>query len=126
LTVSLHNDHGRKTCAVHKLVANAFISNPELLPQINHKDENKWNNRVDNLEWCTSSYNTTYGTICERKSAKVSGELNPRSRLKGVDVHNIREQAANGESYAILADKFGVTRDTIYQIVTRRRWANIE
>lgn len=51
---------------VHRLVAEAFIPNPEKLPEVNHKDEDKTNNQVDNLEWCTSLYNLTYGTHVER------------------------------------------------------------
>jgi hypothetical protein len=50
----------KKTAYIHRLVAEAFIPNPDNLPQINHKDENKSNNCVDNLEWCTSSYNLSY------------------------------------------------------------------
>lgn len=66
-TVELFNDKKSKRKTVHRLVAEAYIPNPDNLPQVNHKDENKLNNDVSNLEWCTSEYNMTYGTFIERR-----------------------------------------------------------
>lgn len=56
----------KNTFVIHRLVAQAFIPNPLGLPQVNHKDEDKTNNNVDNLEWCTAKYNVNYGTIKNR------------------------------------------------------------
>ena len=70
-TVCLHRNGEIKQFKVHRLVAMAFIPNPNNLPQINHKDENKANNSVENLEWCTERYNNSYGTRKERASKSV-------------------------------------------------------
>ena len=61
-----------KSLLVHRLVAKAFIQNANGYEFINHKDENKLNNHVDNLEWCTRSYNTLYGTGLKRRKEKIS------------------------------------------------------
>lgn len=62
LKVALFKNGKRKYYSVHRLVAEAFIPNPNNLPIVNHKDEDKTNNRMDNLEWCTYKYNANYGT----------------------------------------------------------------
>lgn len=60
--VYLSNKNQGKNYYIHRLVASAFIPNPNNLPQVNHKDEIKTNNMVDNLEWCDCEYNINYGT----------------------------------------------------------------
>lgn len=63
ITVRLSRDNNAKTYLIHRLVAQAFIPNPNNLSEVNHKDENKQNNHVDNLEWCTRVFNNTYGKL---------------------------------------------------------------
>ena len=80
LRVTLCKNGKTKHYLVHRLVAIAFLSNPENLPQVNHRDEDKQNNHVDNLEWCSAKYNTNYGTRTQKTSKSVlqftkTGEL---------------------------------------------------
>lgn len=71
--VSLTKNGKTKLCFVHRIVAEAFIPNPDNLPMVNHKDEDKTNNFLENLEWCTASYNRTYGKAVERHAKKIRG-----------------------------------------------------
>lgn len=69
LTVVLRKDGNSTSYLVHRLVATAFISNPYNYNIVNHKDEDKQNNDVRNLEWCSSLYNNTYNDIAIRRQA---------------------------------------------------------
>lgn len=66
LQYRLYKNKKMKNVLAHRLVANAFLPNPDNLPQVNHKDETPYHNNVENLEWCTQGYNNKYGTRIER------------------------------------------------------------
>lgn len=87
LVVCLCKNRKQKMYYIHRLVAEAFIPNPDSLPQVNHKDENKTNNRLDNLEWCSAKYNTNYATANERRIKTL--KQNPNF-LKNVEKSKIR------------------------------------
>ena len=64
--VTLTRNYEKHIFQVHRLVAKAFIPNPDNFPQVNHINEDKTDNRAENLEWCTAKYNTNYGTRTKR------------------------------------------------------------
>ena len=71
LFVTLCKDGKEKNYKIHRLVAEAYLPNPDNLPQINHKDENKTNNCLQNLEWCDAKYNINYGTRTEKTKKPI-------------------------------------------------------
>ena len=78
--VGLWKNGEGKTYYIHRLVAEVFIPNPNNYLEVNHKDENKQNNKVENLEWCSREYNNNYGTKTQRASEKIKGSKHPKSR----------------------------------------------
>lgn len=80
--VNLSKENKVKWISVHRLVALAFIPNPDNLPCINHRDENRLNNSIENLEWCSYAYNANYGTARQRQieSMKRNDPLNIRAQ----------------------------------------------
>ena len=96
LKVVLNCNRKCKTITVHRLVALTFIPNPDNLPIINHKDEDKTNNSVDNLEWCTQQYNLNYNDVQKRKSQRMKEngiyEKNALKRRKYPDTVGLDEK----------------------------------
>lgn len=98
LLVNLYKNGKKKKFYVHRLVAEAFLPNPDNLPEVNHKDENKLNNNVENLEFCDCKYNINYGTAIERSSKKRSKPI-LQYTLEGQFIRewkSIRECGRNG------------------------------
>ena len=71
LMVCLYKNKTHKYCLIHRLVAEAFIPNPDNLPIINHRDEDKTNNIADNLEWCDAKYNSNYNDVLKKRSQSM-------------------------------------------------------
>ena len=78
LSIALYKDGKTKQYRVHRLVASAFIPNPNNYSQVNHINEIKDDNRVENLEWCTAKYNNNYGDRRKHASQSQLGEKNHR------------------------------------------------
>ena len=73
LLVNLWKDGKIKSYYIHRLVAQAFLDNPDNLPEVNHIDQDKTNNKVENLEFCDRSYNVNYGTRNRNVAEKLRG-----------------------------------------------------
>lgn len=88
--VCLTKNNKGKVIVIHRLVAKTFLPNPYNLPFINHKDENKQNSRLDNLEWCTAKYNANYGTRNNKLYNKTSFKKGHKpSSCKKVEKYSI-------------------------------------
>lgn len=118
-----------KRVKVHRLVAELFVDNPKNLCEVNHKDGNKHNNKADNLEWCTRSYNIKHAYHFNLRSACC--ENNANSKLSLEDVKYIRanyipgvNQHNKGNSTELMC-KFGITRVQLLNIVKYKQWRNV-
>lgn len=94
-SVTLYKNGKSKQFKVHRLVAEAFVPNSDNLPQVNHKDENKLNNNVDNLEWCTAKYNINYGEGAKIRMKKIKSKLS--KPVHCIDTDEIYESAIEAE-----------------------------
>lgn len=109
LEVYLRLPGSKKTYKIHRLVAEAFIPNPDNLPQINHIDENKENNIVSNLEWCTAKYNLNYGS----HNKKISQALKRKVFQYSKDGILLAEFNSQTEAAKLTGSKQGGISDCI-------------
>lgn len=109
---------------VHRLVAEAFIPNPENKPQVGHWDGDGENNRVDNLHWVTQSENEDDK---RRHGRLLEGDRSPRSKLASEQVREIRKLREAGTHVDDVARRFGVSKWTVYDACNpKRQWKSVE
>lgn len=106
--------------SVHRIIAEMFIPNPENKPQVNHINGIKTDNRVENLEWCTSSENLIHGY---KTSLHATGSLRYNSKLTEAQVIEIRNKyVPRIYSQRMLAKEFNVRQSTIHGILNNTYW----
>lgn len=123
LQIGLMVDGKTKNYYVHRLVAQAFIPNPEGKSQVNHINGIKTDNRVENLEWCTSSENNLHA-FANNLSVPARGINHCEAKLNGEQIFYVRENP-NALTTVELAKMFGVAQQTISAIQMGQRYKNV-
>jgi len=110
---------------IHRLVARAFIPNPDNKAEVNHKDSNKQNNNAENLEWVTLVENMKHAYDNKLIPAMI-GSKNGRSKITEADVIIIRSMAYTGIDYKDIKKHFPVNEKTIHKIIHRKLWDHVK
>ena len=119
LKVGLTKNGETKKFYLHRLVAQHFIENSQSLPQVNHKDGNKFNNDVSNLEWCTKEQNQEHAV---RNALMQHGAARPSAKLTEKDVLEIY-QLKGVLSAREIGERYGVSKNTINVILRGEKWS---
>ena len=125
--VAFRNKEGvRRSLLVHRLVAAAYIPNPDNLPFINHLNGVTTDNRVENLEWCTAKRNTQHaydnGWI---KMPSQSGERNSQAKLTEADARRVKELSRNGMGDTAISRETGINRSAVKDITKGKTWRHV-
>lgn len=117
----------RRHAAVHRIVAETFLPNPDSKPCVNHRDSNRTNNHISNLEWCTHSENSRHANRRGRqKNVFGKGAEHPGAVLTEVDVRGIkRNYRAGGVTQRQLAKRYGTSQQQVQKIVNNKIWRHV-
>lgn len=116
MAVDLWKRNKSKRCYVHRLVASAFIPNPGNYPQVNHKNEDKSNNNVSNLEWCTCNYNNNYNNLRKR----VRQIYRSNGNCRAIDLYTKDGKFLKTYESASDVIKDGFVRRAVYNVCTHK------
>jgi hypothetical protein len=122
--VQLGDRYEKNVIKVHRLVAMAFIPNPSKKKEVNHKDGNKLNNHVSNLEWCTRAENAAHAGVMGLMK-RPSGVKNPAAKLSEKKVIAIIKLLKKGHLQKEIAAKYSVVAGTISHIANKTTWSHI-
>ena len=122
--VTLWKDGKGHTKRVHRLVAEAFLPNPENYPVVNHKDGNKLNNNIDNLEWTTVQMNTIH-SYANGLQNPVRSSQHGRSKYNEEEITQVCELLQNGHSCEFVSDKTKVSLRVVQSVNTKQNWKHI-
>jgi hypothetical protein len=127
--ITLYKDGKTTSKAVHRLVAISFIPNKKNKSEVNHKDGDKQNNRIDNLEWCTPSENSKHAYATGlKKPIKANGELNINAKLSKKEVFEIRNRYVKGckvNGTTAIAKDYGISKSQVCRIVSNKMWKEV-
>ncbi len=123
--ICLHKNRTQHTLRVHRVVAEAFLDNTDGLSQVNHKDGDKSNNAVLNLEWCSAGDNMRHAISLGLKPV-LHGEAHGNAKLTDEKVRSIIADHRSGEKQISIARKYSVTRATVCLVVNRKIWRHVE
>lgn len=121
--IILINDGKRNTLKIHRMVAIAFIPNPNNKPSVNHINGLRDDNRVENLEWCTHKENMKHAADT---GLKYLGENHPNSKLTKEDVIKIKKRISSGEPLRSIANNYSVNRANISAIKFGKSWKFVQ
>jgi hypothetical protein len=120
--VVLYRNNERRYALIHRLVLETFVGTDPAKPDVNHKDANRKNNHLSNLEWVTPKENTRHAMRLDRMG---KGALNGSAKLNESDVLEIKRMAARGQAKASIARRFGVTPRNVRFILNGRTWTHV-
>lgn len=124
--VRLSKDGIAKNVRVHRILAQAFIENPENKPNVNHIDNNPLNKSLDNLEWCTQKENMQHASKQGRFPAKTDKSLYRKNTKINMDIAiNIKNDRKNGNSLVFISKKYGVSQSTVSMICNNKIWKEV-